>query len=99
MDAEVGEPLEYPGVWGLAASSFFTTAGVPVGDGGAELREDELVEDCGVDEWGEEGAPDVEEGEDWGGLVDVPVVIDGGADLWEPEGEEHAFVVGCVFAP
>lgn len=95
--AEVGEPLEDPEVRGLARAAALAAARVPVGDGGLELGEDELGEDVGVEEGGEERGPDVEEGQDGGGLVDVPVVVDGGADFGQPEGEHHAFVVGGVF--
>lgn len=50
-----------------------------------------------MDEGWEDGGPDFEEGDDGRGLVDVPVVVDGRADLGQPEGVEHGFVVRGVF--
>lgn len=97
MSAEVGEPLENPCVGGLAGFAAFTAPWVPVGDGGAELGEDELGENVGVDERRKDGGPDVEEGEDGGRFMDVPIVVNCRAHFREPEGEEHGFVVGCEF--
>lgn len=97
VGSEVGEPLEDPCVGGLTRLAPFPAAGVPVGDGGAEFGQDEVGEDVGVDERWEDGGPDVEEGEEGGGLMHIPVVVNCGADLGEPQGEEHRFVVSCVF--
>jgi len=72
--------------------------GLPGLEGGGEALDDEVVEEGGGDEGGEEGLPGCDEGEERGWVVRVPVVDYGAADGGEPERVEHGFVGGCGFA-